>query len=150
MKIHTYAILVLVACSAGCRKETVVIPPMRYDTAVVHIVGHGSSRSPVSKNYGVNPDGTVTGYGSRIQINDLIEVKYDFIGRCEYPVTGRNPHEWGEGDVYLFSILIGTETIIEPVVFRGENLEVYKGHEFEITIKPANQNVDPTRTTPAD
>ena len=146
MKLYAYTILVLIAWSAGCRKETVVTPPMRYDTAVVHVVaGQRSATSPVSGNYGVNPNGEVTGYGARLEIQDQIEVKHDFIGRGECPVSGTDSREWVEGDVYLFSILIGPETIVEPVVFRGKTLTVYERDEIKVTMEPANQQVHRTQ-----
>ena len=145
MKRHAIVILLLAAWSAGCREKAAVSPPMRYAAAVVHVdAGSGSARSPVSRNYGVNPNGERTGYGQRFSIEDRIEVKYDFIGRGEYAVADTNPREWGDGDVYLFSIMIGPETVVKPVVFQGERLSIYERDEFRVTMEPANQQVHRT------
>ena len=139
MRPLTIMSVVLVACATGCRKEPTISPPMRYDTAVVRVAaGQGSATSPVSRNYGVNPDGEITGYGARLSIEDRIEIKYAFIGRGECAIADTSPREWADGDVYLFSILIGPETIVEPVIFRGQTVTIYERAEFKVTIESAN------------
>ena len=115
---------------------------MRYDTAVVHITGGNSTAtSPVSGNYGMSPSGQRTGYGAMLAVEDRIQVKYEFIGRGEYAIANTDPREWAEGDVYLFTVLMGSEASVVPVVFGGETVQVFKGGEFTVTIKSANSGL---------
>lgn len=142
MKLLPLMILGLTVCLSGCRKGAANSPPMRYDTAVVRVgAGNSSATSPVSRTYGVSPNGERTGYGARLSIEDRIEVKYDFIGRGEYAIADTNPREWAEGDVYLFTILSGPETSVVPVVFGGQAVKVYESDEFTVTINPANNGM---------
>lgn len=130
--------LLLMIIFSGCRKEVTITPPMRYDTAVVHVAAvavKSEATAPVSKNYGLSANGERTGYGASLTIEDRIEVKYDFIGRGEYVIADTKPQEWTDGDVYIFNIIIGTETTVVPIIFKGQSVKVYESDDFTVTIK---------------